>query len=111
MINFKIRHNLDNLKNVINNLPNDIASATSAAFMESSNNLKDLLIQEYGNCMNDVILSINYDGNSMSINIQNVNPYYLYNATGKEISDVTQYIMDYLNNNISKELGRIPLLS
>lgn len=111
MINLKITHNLDKLRDKINNINNDIAAATSAAFMESSNNLQDLLIQEFGNCMRNAVLTLNYDGNNMSINIQNVNSYHLYNATGKEMSDVVQYIMNYLNDNISKELGRIPLLS
>lgn len=111
MMDIKIRHNLGALKDEINNLPNDITAAISAASMESANNIKDLLIQQYGNSMSNIIISFDYSGDKFTLKIDNINPYYFYNSTGLEISEVVDFLQKYLNENINKEIRGIPLIN
>jgi hypothetical protein len=102
MIELKTTTNLGDLIDYVNSMQNDIQMIISQVMNETISELQSELPSRFGNAANDAQITLAYDGGDISINVENINPYHLYNASGESYSDVVAYIEEYLSNKMAE---------
>lgn len=103
MIQLKTTTNLTDLIDYVNSMQNDIEMLIAQVMNESITDLQSELPNRFGNAANEVIINLNYDGGEISIDVENINPYHLYNFSGETPDDVVIYIENYLSAKVAEK--------
>lgn len=102
MIRLKTTTNLGDLIDYVNSMQNNIQMIISQVMNEAINELQSELPSRFGNAANEAQVALEYNGGDISISVENINPYHLYNASGESYSDVVAYIEEYLSNKMAE---------
>jgi hypothetical protein len=102
MIRLKTTTNIADVIDYVNSMQNDIQMIISQVMNEAIIDLQSELPSRFGNAANEAQVTLEYDGGDISINVENINPYHLYNASGESYSDVVAHIEEYLSNKMAE---------
>ena len=89
-------HNLGQILDVIDNIPNNIKEAVSRTFMESYESLKSELESRFGDAIRYADFNVSFSGETFSINITNLNEFVTQAQTGASASDITSFAESYI---------------
>ena len=103
MIQLKTTTNIPDLIDYVNSMQNNIQMIISQVISEAISELESELPSRFGNAANDAKVTLEYDGGDVLINVENINPYHLYNASGESYSDVVAHIEEYLSNKMAEK--------
>lgn len=103
MIEIKTTTNLADVIDYVNSMENNIQMIISEVMNETISELQSELPSRFGNAANNAQVTLGYDGGDISINVENINPYHLYNASGESYSDVVAHIEEYLSNKMAEK--------
>lgn len=93
-------HNLGQMLNRIDNIPNNIKEAVSRTFMESYESLKTELETNFGDAIRYADFDLSFSGEAFSINITNLNEFVTKAQTGSSASDITSFAELYMHQKI-----------
>ena len=89
-------HNLGQILDVIDNIPNNIKEAVSRTFMESYESLKSELESRFGDAIRYADFDVSFSGETFSINITNLNEFVTQAQTGASASDIASFAESYI---------------
>jgi hypothetical protein len=93
-------HDLGQVLNMIDNIPNNIKEAVSRTFMESYGSLKSELESRFGDAIRYADFDLSYAGETFSINITNLNEFVVKAQTGLSIVDITSFAESYIHEKL-----------
>lgn len=102
MISFTAKSNLDEVLDYIYSMPNEIEMLVSQTMADCVSSLQIELPSRFGNAANEAIVLLGYDGGDISITVDEINPYHLFNATGETYEDVVSYIEEFVSNKLAE---------
>ena len=102
-----IKNDLPQLADKISSIPNDVSAAFSTTAEEISYVIENELNSNYSNTFVDANIDIQYNGNTIAVDITNFNEYHLKNASGLTIEEVTDHLVELVKQTLSQNLNSI----
>ena len=99
-------HNLGQISDMIDNIPNNIKEAISRTFMESYISLQSELEARFGDAIRYADFNISFSGDTFSIHITNLNEFVTQAQNGSDASDITSFAESYIYEKIVECLKR-----
>lgn len=93
-------HDLGQILNLIDNIPNNIKEAVSRTFMESYESLKSELESRFGDAIRYADFDVSFSGETFSINITNLNEFVTQAQTGASASDIASFAESYIHQKL-----------
>jgi hypothetical protein len=95
-----VTHDLGQVLNLIDNIPNNIKEAVSRTFMESYESLKSELESRFGDAIRYADFDVSFSGETFSINITNLNEFVTQAQTGASASDIASFAESYIHQKL-----------
>lgn len=93
-------HDLGQILNLIDNIPNNIKEAVSRTFMESYESLKSELESRFGDAIRYADFDVSFSGETFSISITNLNEFVTQAQTGASASDIASFAESYIHQKL-----------
>jgi len=93
-------HDLGQVLNLIDNIPNNIKEAVSRTFMESYESLKSELESRFGDAIRYADFDVSFSGETFSISITNLNEFVTQAQTGASASDIASFAESYIHQKL-----------
>lgn len=106
MSGISIEHNLNELINKIDNVPNNIKEMISRCLYDSYDSLKSDLRTRFGDAIDYAEFNIEYSGNSFSIVISNLNEFVLGYQTDSDANEISEYATNIVLKNIIDTINK-----
>lgn len=88
----KINHNLERLVDVISIMPMEIQSAISSIMEENRQIIQDELIAMFGGGEGEVLVTNDFNGESIVMAVDGVNIYQMYYTTGLDVEGLRDFV-------------------
>ena len=99
-------HGLGQLRDRIDNIPNNIKEAVTRTFTESYEALKTELEVNFGDAIRYADFDISFSGETYSINITNLNEFVTQAQTGSNAASIAAFAESYIYEKIVESLRR-----
>jgi hypothetical protein len=99
-------HNLGQMSDMIDNIPNNIKEAISRTFMESYVALQSELETRFGDAIRYADFNVSFSGDTFSIYITNLNEFVTQAQNGSDASDIVLFAESYIYEKVVECLKR-----
>lgn len=104
MISFRVRTNLPDVIDYVNQLNNEIQYVITNAIEQSKEEVYNDLTTTFGIGYEDLNIEFSYDGGSYKLSIDGINEYQLYNNVGVDMDYLLNYVEECMLRNIQSAI-------